>query len=262
MYTSSQNRFRTDVVVTSRENRRDQSITYVVRDPKGDRTFEFGEEEIYLCRAMDGAQSTPEILAAFQAQFNMEISEEDFQAFADQIAEMDLLESVPGGQPTAEATPEREELMLPQRFRRDLTITPRQGSYVVKDPVTSKTYQLGEEEYFLCQSVERPAGEVLQEFAQRFGLDLTEEDFVNFARQMASWGLLEPCPAPVPVEPTTDEDTEPTESFVPFDPAAQRLRSDLVVTPTENKRTQRLSYMVKDTRTGRGFEFGEEEYFL
>jgi hypothetical protein len=85
------NCLREDLIVTWTTDRQTSTKRYSIKDPVSQETFEFGEEEYFLCQSMDGIASVPEILAAFQERFQISISEADYQEFARQIASFGLL---------------------------------------------------------------------------------------------------------------------------------------------------------------------------
>jgi len=106
----TQTRFREDLIVTQTENRKTQTKNYLVRDPVTLKTFEFGEEEYFLCQAMDGQASSSEIQAEFFQQFGMEIGEEDLATFASQLTEMGLMEAPRKTAPPPQPSEPVEEL--------------------------------------------------------------------------------------------------------------------------------------------------------
>ena len=86
------NCLREDLLVTRKIDRQTSAKRYFIQDPISQETFEFGEEEYFLCQLMDGVTSVPEILASFQERFNISLTEEDYQNFAGQIDSFGLLE--------------------------------------------------------------------------------------------------------------------------------------------------------------------------
>jgi multidrug efflux pump subunit AcrA (membrane-fusion protein) len=82
-------------------------------------------------------------------------------------------------------------------FRKDLDVIPRisggRPNYLVRDPRTQSVFELGEEELFLCQSLDGAAAydEIAAGFQARFGGALTEERLTTFVRQLRMQGLLE-----------------------------------------------------------------------
>ncbi|MFB8790613.1 MAG: hypothetical protein U7123_17615, partial [Potamolinea sp.] len=85
-------------------------------------------------------------------------------------------------------------------FRQDLIITKtinkdtQTSQYSIKDPTSGEIFEFGEEEYFLCQSMNGTSSiiEIIHSFKSNFGLSLTEADFQGFSAQIAEFGLLEP----------------------------------------------------------------------
>ncbi len=92
MYKSSYNRFRTDLLITQTVNQETLAQSYLVKDPISNEIFEFGEEEFFLCKSMDGYSTPLQISQAFKNHFGLSVTEEDFNQFSAQIAEFGLLE--------------------------------------------------------------------------------------------------------------------------------------------------------------------------
>jgi len=94
------------------------------------------------------------------------------------------------------------------RFRNDLAIRAFEDSdgvktYQVEDPTTRESFSFGEEEFFLCQSMDGKAtpDEILRAFQARFGMEMTLEHFRSFEEHLLSMGLAQaaiPEEAPVP----------------------------------------------------------------
>ena len=85
-------------------------------------------------------------------------------------------------------------------FRTDLEIVPTtiKGGlrrYCIKDPVSGKTFELGEEEHFLCTLIDgrRSLSEIRSRFESRFNLSLDMEQLKAFVRQLEREGLLFGC---------------------------------------------------------------------
>src|SRR4028118_2418833 len=93
MYLPLQNSFREDLMVTQKTNSEDLSKRYLIKDPISGETFEFGEEEYFLCQSMNGTSKPSEIIAEFKTNFGLSLTEEDFNEFSKQIVEFGLLES-------------------------------------------------------------------------------------------------------------------------------------------------------------------------
>ncbi len=71
-------------------------------------------------------------------------------------------------------------------------------TYLIEDQKSREVFSFGEEEYFLCQSldgVSTPA-EVLSRFQDRFGVEMKGEHFHNFQEHLLAMGLAEPVSAP------------------------------------------------------------------
>jgi len=88
---------------------------------------------------------------------------------------------------------------FPIRFRRDLHVTSKldkvsgKKTYVIEDPVSQESYNFGEEEYFLCQSMDGTgsAEEILMRFDRYFGQSMTEEALQQVGEHICSLGLAE-----------------------------------------------------------------------
>lgn len=85
--------FRQDIVFSPTQNESDRGKSYLVTDPISGETFEFGEEEFFLCQSLDGTATPDLILAKFNARFGQSLTEEYLQSFIAQIDELGLLES-------------------------------------------------------------------------------------------------------------------------------------------------------------------------
>jgi multidrug resistance efflux pump len=92
MYQPLHNRFRIDLSISQTINKETLAKCYVVKDPNSGETFEFGEEEYFLCQSMNGTSLVPQILVEFKNHFNLSITKEDFKEFSAQIADFGLLE--------------------------------------------------------------------------------------------------------------------------------------------------------------------------
>lgn len=85
-----------------------------------------------------------------------------------------------------------------KQLRQDLVIRPIPGSngsndYVIRDPISRQTFEFNECEYFLCQAFDgrRELSQIAALFQKRFGLSISENNLERFARELASYGLLE-----------------------------------------------------------------------
>lgn len=84
------------------------------------------------------------------------------------------------------------------RFRNDLVIRTFEDSdgiktYQVEDPATREGFSFGEEEFFLCQSMNGKAtpDEILGAFQARFGMEMSPEHFRSFEEHLLSMGLAQ-----------------------------------------------------------------------
>ncbi|KGF72953.1 hypothetical protein DO97_04540 [Neosynechococcus sphagnicola sy1] len=87
------NKFREDLVITKTIQKDGHTPLYLVKDPLTNEVFEFGEEEYFLCEAIDGKSSQSGISKEFYRRFNLSLSEEDLINFFDQINSFGLLTS-------------------------------------------------------------------------------------------------------------------------------------------------------------------------
>ncbi len=82
-------------------------------------------------------------------------------------------------------------------FRQDLIVTcttnDSSKQYLVKNPTNDCCFEFGEEEYFLCQSINgiSTSSQIVAAFKRRFDLALTEADLQDFLAQIQDYGLLE-----------------------------------------------------------------------
>jgi putative peptide zinc metalloprotease protein len=99
-------RLRKDVRITRRRAERADgdaaSTSYLIEDPATGENFSFGEEEYFLCQAMDGLSTSEEILARFSRRFGLAMTEERFRSFEEHLLAMGLLEDI--GAPAGSAT--------------------------------------------------------------------------------------------------------------------------------------------------------------
>lgn len=75
---------------------------YRARNPLTGERFELGEEEVFLCRALNGANGAEEIRIAFEERFGLRIAADQLDQFYRDMAALGLLEPV---SPTPTATP-------------------------------------------------------------------------------------------------------------------------------------------------------------
>ncbi len=95
MYTSPATCFRQDLIITCVTN--NSTKQYVVKNPTNGSSFEFGEEEYFLCESINGTSTPSQIVAAFKSRFDLAITEADLQDFLAQIQDYGLLEPCPTG---------------------------------------------------------------------------------------------------------------------------------------------------------------------
>ncbi|MBD2310249.1 HlyD family efflux transporter periplasmic adaptor subunit [Desertifilum sp. FACHB-1129] len=89
-----QARFRQDLVIIPISEKGKTTKRYLIKNPASGETFEFGEEEYFLCCAVDGITSPTQIIEDFQARFSTALSPEDFQQFVRQISSLGLVETL------------------------------------------------------------------------------------------------------------------------------------------------------------------------
>jgi multidrug resistance efflux pump len=118
MYIPLKNSFRKDLIVTLIETEESVSKRYLIKDPVSKETFEFGEEEYFLCISMDGDSTISQISTAFENRFGLAISEKDLNQFSAQISEFGLLEpyqvQAPGSVPASLSNSQTLLLQNPQ----------------------------------------------------------------------------------------------------------------------------------------------------
>lgn len=91
-------------------------------------------------------------------------------------------------------------------FRKDLIVTPVNTNeslakrYLIKDPISEEIFEFGEEEYFLCVSMDGTSttSQISATFEDCFGLSISENDFKQFSTQISEFGLLEPYQVQAP----------------------------------------------------------------
>ncbi len=91
MPTSPVTCFRKDLIVTCTTN--NSAKQYLVKNPTNDCSFEFGEEEYFLCQSTNGTSTSSQIVAAFKRRFDLALAEADLQSFLAQIQDYELLET-------------------------------------------------------------------------------------------------------------------------------------------------------------------------
>jgi putative peptide zinc metalloprotease protein len=85
-------RFRQDLLVTRQPEKGTGQCSYLVEDPVSSESYSFGEEEFFLCQAMDGTASSEEILVRFQRYFGSSMTEEALQQMAEHVCALGLAE--------------------------------------------------------------------------------------------------------------------------------------------------------------------------
>lgn len=122
-------RFRPDLRVSPFADEPEEDARLVIQDPLAGSMFELGEEEVFLCRQLDGRRGCRTIQKAFQDRFGIQIERPDLQDFYAQMEAYGLLEPTPAGADDApaevrpaprvrpEAGPAREQSADPYRWR-------------------------------------------------------------------------------------------------------------------------------------------------
>jgi putative peptide zinc metalloprotease protein len=87
-------RFRQDLLVTRQQEKGTGTYSYLVEDPTSSESFSFGEEEFFLCQAMDGTASSNEIRARFERYFGHSMTEEALEQMAEHVCALGLAERV------------------------------------------------------------------------------------------------------------------------------------------------------------------------
>jgi putative peptide zinc metalloprotease protein len=106
---------------------------------------------------------------------------------------------------------------LQNSFRKDLIITQTSNAedstktYLIKDPISEETFEFGEAEYFLCQSMDGTStpAEIVANFQASYGHVMTEEDFNNYSSQIFELGLLESSKIPVSIATSVASEKTP-----------------------------------------------------
>lgn len=81
---------RSDLEIITKPNMHG-SISYFVKDPKSGEVFEFGEEEYFICRQLDGHSSLSAIQSQFIERFNISLDIDQLNAFIYQLGQSGLL---------------------------------------------------------------------------------------------------------------------------------------------------------------------------
>ena len=85
---------RSDLEISKRRTARD-SYRYLIHDQVSGEVFEFGEEEFFLCKQLDGKSPLYDIQARFEKQFNVRLNMEQLEALISQLQAAGLLEGYP-----------------------------------------------------------------------------------------------------------------------------------------------------------------------
>jgi multidrug efflux pump subunit AcrA (membrane-fusion protein) len=85
-------RLREDISITQKYRADNQSKTYLLKNLGSGETFEFGEEEFFLCQALDGISTAEQVIDKFNNFFGKSLTEEDLSEFIAQIEELGLIE--------------------------------------------------------------------------------------------------------------------------------------------------------------------------
>jgi putative peptide zinc metalloprotease protein len=84
--------FRQDLKISVGGSNKSGGKAYLVEDPVTHESFSFGEEEYFLCKAMDGTSTSEEVLNRFHRRFGVEMTEEHFRNFEEHLLAMGLAE--------------------------------------------------------------------------------------------------------------------------------------------------------------------------
>lgn len=87
-------RFRQDLVITETFDADTKKKIYLVKNPSSGEIFEFGEEEFFLCKSMNGTFTPADIICEFNRSFQHSLTEEYLARFVQQIGDMDLFENI------------------------------------------------------------------------------------------------------------------------------------------------------------------------
>ena len=101
-------RLRRNIKLTSARDPRTGAVQYFAKDAGSGEVFYFGEQELFLCQALDGVQSFEAIQREFEAKFNTRLSDAQLSAFIRELSEAGLLEpgTASGSTETAWKAPE------------------------------------------------------------------------------------------------------------------------------------------------------------
>ena len=85
-------RVRRNVKLTSAVDARTGTVQYFAKDAASGEVFYFGEQELFLCQALDGARSFEQVQSDFEAKFKTRLTEGQLSAFIQELSEAGLLE--------------------------------------------------------------------------------------------------------------------------------------------------------------------------
>ncbi|MBK1989423.1 efflux RND transporter periplasmic adaptor subunit [Sphaerospermopsis aphanizomenoides BCCUSP55] len=94
MSTTIPTRFRPDLIITETQRVGEQTKSYFIKNPISGETFLLKEEELFICRLLNGSSDSQQIISSFNEAFHKILTEEDLQNFIGQINELGLLEQV------------------------------------------------------------------------------------------------------------------------------------------------------------------------
>lgn len=102
MSTEIKRYFRSDLIVTSVYDEVNRANNYLIKDPISGETFEFGEEEYFLCHAL--RREEPElVLSSFSEKFGKHLSKSDLEQFIEQLDTLGLMVEAPPSKLTRES---------------------------------------------------------------------------------------------------------------------------------------------------------------
>lgn len=82
---------RTDLIVSIKEDSENNTNIYSIQIPDSAATFQFGEEEFFLCQCLNGKFTIEQIINNFKQKFGVAIGEQDFNSFLTEINQFGLL---------------------------------------------------------------------------------------------------------------------------------------------------------------------------
>ena len=119
-------RLRSDLKITSRPvDGNAPGSSYLIEDPATGENFSFGEEEYFLCQAMDGLSTSEEILTRFSRRFGLEMTRDNFRSFEEHLLAMGLAETIDAPASSASQPAGTEEDARKASARRNKSGDPR-----------------------------------------------------------------------------------------------------------------------------------------